>query len=178
MKRTRILSTACVYILLSISTITSAAPVYFVVSRTNPIGGHGDSYLLPVEEAADIAHARDLILNGPSIGSSIVVAHIAAGSDGINRDVLAPGEPLWSWHVDQFSGFADVTAEILDGSPGLVEQDVSGWINNTNGLIGFWNYTITAELAAVPLPTTLWLFGSGLLGLIGIARKKAAQMIC
>jgi hypothetical protein len=29
-------------------------------------------------------------------------------------------------------------------------------------------------LAAVPVPAAVWLFGSGLLGLIGIARRKAA----
>jgi hypothetical protein len=27
----------------------------------------------------------------------------------------------------------------------------------------------------VPVPTAVWMFGSGFLGLIGIARKKAAQ---
>jgi hypothetical protein len=28
--------------------------------------------------------------------------------------------------------------------------------------------------AAIPIPAAVWLFGSGLLGLIGVARKKAA----
>lgn len=28
------------------------------------------------------------------------------------------------------------------------------------------------EIAAVPIPTAVWLFGSGLIGLIGVARKK------
>jgi hypothetical protein len=32
---------------------------------------------------------------------------------------------------------------------------------------------IQAHLAAVPVPTAAWLFGSGLLGLVGIARRKA-----
>jgi len=31
-----------------------------------------------------------------------------------------------------------------------------------------------ANLSSVPLPTAVWLFGSGLIGLIGIARKKTA----
>lgn len=149
-------------LLFCLSSQASAAPVYFVVSEINPSAGHGDSYLLPLEDATDIAHARDLILNGPSIGSSIVVAHIASGTDGVNRNVLEPGEPLWSWHVDQFSGFGDFTAEVLDGWPGFVEQDVNGWINNTNGYIGFWSYTVTAELITVPIPGALALFLSGL----------------
>jgi len=31
---------------------------------------------------------------------------------------------------------------------------------------------VTGTLTAVPLPTAAWLFGSGLLGLIGVARRK------
>ena len=151
---------------------TGAAPIHFVVSEINT--QHGDSYVLPLEDADDIAHARELILHGPSIGSSIIVAHIARGPDGVNRDVLAPGEPLWSWHVDQFDGFADFTAEVLDGWPSFVEQDVEGWIDNTNGYIGFWNYTVTAELAAIPVPGATLLFVSGLLGVLASSRRRAA----
>jgi hypothetical protein len=31
-----------------------------------------------------------------------------------------------------------------------VEKDVQGWIQNTGGLIGFWTYTIVAELPLKP----------------------------
>ena len=33
---------------------------------------------------------------------------------------------------------------------------------------------VTANVSAVPLPAAAWLFGSGLLGLLGLARRKAA----
>jgi hypothetical protein len=30
----------------------------------------------------------------------------------------------------------------------------------------------TITIASVPIPTTIWLFGSGLMGLVGMARRK------
>ena len=36
------------------------------------------------------------------------------------------------------------------------------------------NVSITADIAAVPVPAAVWLFGSGLLGLVGVARRKKA----
>ena len=79
-----------------------------------------------------------------------MVAQIAKGEDGVNRDYLAPGEPLWSWNVARFDSFADISIELIDGWPTFVEQDVDGWIANTNGYIGFWSYTVVAEVTAVP----------------------------
>jgi hypothetical protein len=32
----------------------------------------------------------------------------------------------------------------------------------------------SGDVSAVPIPTAIWLFGSGLLGLIGVARTKKA----
>lgn len=42
-------------------------------------------------------------------------------------------------------------------------------------LIGTINYVnVTGYTSTVPVPTAVWLFGSGLLGLIGVARRKKA----
>jgi hypothetical protein len=38
--------------------------------------------------------------------------------------------------------------------------------------LGDVSYTLAAAASAVPIPGALWLFGSGLLGLIGISRRK------
>ena len=123
----------------------SGDPIVFVVAETAGLEVHGDSYLLVLEQPTDIAYARDLIQAQQS-GGTIVVARIAPGGDGLNRDVLAPGEPPWSWQIVAFEGFAEITAEILDGWPSLVEADVDGWIAGTNGFIGFWHYSVVAEL--------------------------------
>ena len=136
-----------------------AGRVYFLVTELPGQEFHHDSYVVPIDSSADIAHARDLITRGGDAGATIVNASIEAGADGINRDYLKPGKPQWNWHVSHFDGFADFSIEILDGWPGEVERDVPGWINNTNGRIAFWNYTVTRELGAppvaVPLPSPL-----------------------
>ena len=41
--------------------------------------------------------------------------------------------------------------------------------------IAFDNLRIDFQAAAVPVPAAAWLFGSGLLGLIGVARKRPGQ---
>jgi hypothetical protein len=130
---------------LTFAAASRAETIRFLVGEpSDPV--HGDSYVLPLSDAAAIAHARQLISTGPEAGASIAVAHIAKGANGINRDYLSPGEPACSWHVTEFDGFYDFTAEILDGWPTFIEGDVDGWIDNTQGMVGFWQYTVIAEL--------------------------------
>ena len=157
------------------------APVGAATFVVAPLSGDaGDSYLLSLSDPDAVAHARDLVAQGPAAGATIVFAEIAAGADGFNRDVLAPGEPLWDWHVTRFEGFGDFGIELVDGSPTLVQDDVVGWITNTRrgpedpfGHIGFWNYTVVQELSPVPLPATLPLLAGGLAAL-GLWRRARA----
>jgi hypothetical protein len=162
-----------------------AGPVLFVVGER--VKEHGDSFVLPLEDPADIAHARDLIARGPeAAGAPLVFAEIVPGADGINRDVFAEGQPLWNWHVSKFEGFADGGIELVDGWPTFIEQDVAGWMANTRrdkddpnapGHIGFWSYTVVAEIAAdggsggsppaVPLPAAAYVGGLMLSAIAG-----------
>ena len=130
---------------LTLAAVGRAETIRFLVGETAE-AVHGDSYVLPLSDAADIAHARKLISMGPEAGAPIVVSHIAKGANGINRNYLAAGAPAWSWHLTEFQGFADFTAEIYDGWPTFIEDDVDGWIDNTEGTIGFWQYSVIAEL--------------------------------
>jgi hypothetical protein len=153
-----------------------AGKIGFVVAELPRIAAHGDSYVVEIDESRTdlIAHARALIdwvaaggNPADSPGGTIVVAPIEPGADGINRNVLAPGEPLWSWHTVGDPDFADTTIEILDGWPTFVEDDVPGWIANTNSFVGFWNYTIVAELGQIiPEPSSIGLL-IVLLGTLG-----------
>ena len=180
-----------------------AAPVYFLVSEFPDQKEHGDSFVLPLERPADIAHARDLVQRGKAAGQTQITADIVAGADNINRDILADAKPAWSWHISSFDQFADVGIELTDGWPGFIEQDVQAWINNTGGgsvdndgdgipdggnatvgRIAFWSYTVTAELTGPPtalviVPRTLIPLpaalpaGVMLLALARVVRRKA-----
>ena len=141
-------SAALLVSLLCGTTAAAAEPVWFVVAETTP--EHGDSFLLPLSDPQDIADARTIVAEGNLGGVfSIVGARIAAGGDGFNRDVLREGAPLWSWHVAEFIGFADLAMELCDGWPTFVEQDVEAYIANTEQIC-FWSYTVVAELDSAP----------------------------
>jgi len=175
------------FVLLSavLGSVAEAGKIEFLVAeRPGTIDPHGDSYVIAIDESETdlLEHARALV-NWADAGATtdppvapIVVAEIAPGADGMNRDYLAPGEPLWSWHFVGAPSFADNTIEILDGWPTFVEQDVDGWIANTNGFIGFWNYTIVAELGpAVPEPSAAALLSATALGLVLGTRIRARR---
>jgi len=49
--------------------------------------------------------------------------------------------------------------------------DVSG-TDSTGFTDGTWDVDSYAQVAAVPVPAAIWLFGSGLIGLAGIGRRK------
>lgn len=141
----------------------AAAPIEFLVAEFPGHEVHGDSYVLMLEASADIEHARALIEKGAAAGGTIAVVRIAAGADGRNRNVRAPGEPLWSWHQTSFEGFGDFAIELCDGWPGYVEQDVDRWIANTDGTICFWSYTVVEELPEPDIALGIAVGGGALL---------------
>jgi len=75
------------------------------------------------------------------------------------------GHSIGSYHIANYTteggyGYYFNGADWLVGAGGE-------YFNNTSAaLYGTWTATV------VPIPATVWLFGSGLLGMIGIARRK------
>ena len=97
---------------------------------------------------------------------------------GTSSAVILGGGPQFpasatTWQTLNFTGFAGP-----DTSGGITLQlnaacaPVAGCISD----IEIDNVQIFAdvEVSAVPVPAAVWLFGSGLLGLIGVARRKTA----
>ncbi|MCK5221720.1 MAG: hypothetical protein KAR14_09075 [Candidatus Aminicenantes bacterium] len=146
-KRILIIIVSFIVILAQINCKTSSeedsgiSVIYYLIGEVSP--NHMDSYILPLSDPNDITTA-DNIISGIS-RNRIVVATIGYGSgDGVymNKDLTGSGNRIWSWHILKFENFADVTAEIYDGWPGYLEDNLSNWLATKSGIIGFWNYTV------------------------------------
>lgn len=107
-----------------------AGRIGFLVAEFPDQVVHGDSFVITIDEADTdrLTHARNLVdwieAGMPAASSpdgKIVFTAIATGADGINRDLLAPSQPEWSWHPIGEVDFVDISAEIYDGWPTFVE---------------------------------------------------------
>ena len=70
-----------------------------------------------------------------------------------------------------FSGGEPFTDDGIAGSP-MIDGNFMGL--NVNFDIGSGNSLTVLSISNIPVPGAIWLFGSGLLGLIGISRRKKA----
>lgn len=77
---------------------------------------------------------------------------------------------LYDWDFGDLRGATGAIATHTYDSPGTYTARL--YIADDFGKVDF--DTITITVSAIPIPPAVWLFASGLVGLIGVARKKAA----
>lgn len=79
---------------------------------------------------------------------------------------------LFDWSVNEGIPVATLW-DIVDNGDGTADVDVlfTRILTPTGAFPGF-QPTFTGTLNQVPVPAAVWLFGSGLLGLVGIARRR------
>jgi len=105
-----------------------------------------------------------------------------------------PGNPAVIYHQNSFANYPFLmradgirVVEALDYSlygdlsnvPGAIDTDGDGIPDTITNPDYDWktdtySTLVVADLSAVPVPGAVWLFGSGLLGLLGLARRKSA----
>ena len=85
--------------------------------------------------------------------------------------ITLSGDNSFSLGMDWGMGyFGDSNASLLS-SPDTYLVVFDGYDEFERSISG---NTLAVDLAPVPVPAAVWLFGSGLLGLVGIARRKTA----
>jgi len=156
---------------LSIAPKVTAAPgVDNVIKNANLAAG----LLTP---GADVTVTWDM--RGELTGASGVVfiqlfSEVSGG--GVSKDDIYTGGPLFPNDPNNWQSFVWNTTLGADVSGGVSLQlkAACGAVIGCGTSIDFDNITITTDVSAVPVPAAVWLFGSGLLGLIGVARRKKA----
>jgi hypothetical protein len=110
--------------------------------------------------SSSLAYAGSATAFGPRVATSLPssdsVSTVASGS--------ASSMPFWYLRTN-------VGNTITPASEFQFANSSNVGMFNLDSL-GDVSYTLAAAASAVPIPGALWLFGSGLLGLIGISRRK------
>ncbi|HEY9150237.1 MAG TPA: flocculation-associated PEP-CTERM protein PepA [Gammaproteobacteria bacterium] len=110
------------------------------------------------------------ILNGSIVGGSGTVFGGVLGVTSI--DVLITGYDTSVFHPDTIiAGSSVFTLQLTDGN-----NQFSGVSSVQGNSVDSGDFLLSADgnltLAAVPVPAAVWLFGTGLLGLLGMARRR------
>lgn len=76
--------------------------------------------------------------------------------------------------------FVTLNFTALVATPGtdlLIDIGTGGpWVDELAGTIDAVTYVGASVTTVVPVPPAVWLFGSGLLGLVGVARRRTTQV--
>jgi hypothetical protein len=83
-----------------------------------------------------------------------------------SSDALFCGNILPSFDLDLVLTFTDATLKSFNGSAVATNGDVNGQYS--------YNWSFSGQAPEVPVPAAVWLFGSGLAGLAGLARSRKA----
>lgn len=124
----------------------------------------------------------------PTVGSAAAAAY---GAGQLNHDGVSDAfsiffpvlEAQWSGGIFTIGlSNGGVTFNCSGASTGSIECMAEQQIDGNDDTLGFagqytqWHMTGTTEAfaSAVPVPAAVWLLGSGLLGLVGVARRRKA----
>jgi hypothetical protein len=191
MMKSRLFGTVCaVSMLVSFGPISEASPLRLDYGITSLGGG---SYLYNFNLVLDnndgswsSGQGFDWVIFGDRAGAIDQPSQF--GSDWVYNFI----EPGWLG-TDTGAGHEGPTVCLGSGCgtplwvPAALGESV-GWSGTSNTLIGgtlYWSYILTGGGAttgeylvansvssAVPIPAAVWLFGSGLIGLAGVAKNK------
>jgi len=116
---------------------------------------------------AYLSNANAGIFSGATIGTTESwVANIPAGDNAHYKETWLLGNGL----------VAGIPSNPVGGSLFINDFDTLGGSLVVNAIANNWTLSATGTLGynvpTIPVPAAVWLFGSGLLGLVGVARRR------
>ena len=124
---------------------------------------------------------NSLTANGSNMSANLNGSAAAVPGDGVDVFFVTGIGSDWTGAQTAFLSTAKVGQSMafyeLIGNAGLNatatkytnSAGAAAWTLATNGTL---TYAAPTEVSAVPVPAAVWLFGSGLMGLVGISRRK------
>lgn len=100
-------------------------------------------------------------------------------SGGVEHNFNNAGAIAWApgltylGNEANLSGLSSITKNFSLG-PGLYTLNFGGNPSSGQAVLQGYQATLTTAPAAVPLPAAVWLFGSGIAGVVGLARRRRA----
>ena len=95
--------------------------------------------------------------------------------DGTYGNARGTGTPnmLWDWNMLNLNAPIEALWDVTDNGDGTTTvASVSSYFMPTSTTLPNFQPVFEGSLSQVPIPSAVWLFGSGLIGLIGMARRK------
>ena len=137
-------------------------------SQSNNIAGYIDA----IFEAGKIVIKSDVAQNGFSAGETLltitfdsaigVLGNVLGNDSIVGQNIVFTG-PALDGLTATSEIFSFSVANLTPSSSILIPADMEAWTATTS---------FTSSATLVPVPAAVWLFGSGLLGLVGMARRK------
>ena len=80
---------------------------------------------------------------------------------------------VWTYQGDAAAVHLELGYNLIDAS---TPHSIANTVLNSSSGASFRGSLLVRNVSNVPVPSTAWLFGSGLLGLVGIARRRKATL--
>ena len=112
-----------------------------------------------------IATVQGGTYTGIQVGAGQVGGHIL-----FNWGVVADIDVVNVWNVDASGNYT--STDVIAGNPAGPDGILG--LGMIDGAFAGFNANFDFNAPAVPVPAAVWLFGSGLLGLVGVARRRKA----
>lgn len=148
-----------------VSIVMDAAGMFAAIPTMTVGSSIGSAGPFPMTTAGGATPAT----NGFSVTSKTGTVSYAIGTVPIAtttwNTTTIPGSGMGS----NVSGSMPLIADTVGGSP-----MIAGPFTGFNANFDITRMTLTSKVAAVPVPAAAWLLGSGLVGLVGVARRRKA----
>lgn len=148
-----------------------------------PLGNPGTLVEGSYQAPGEIFASFDLGTNDPSFAWNYQISFYTSEFSSITGSQTPPPSINLASGVADLSSFNirwyEVNFESLGATNVPITQNLDGsyhlsW-ELTGGFSSTGTATMTMDIAAVPVPAAVWLFGSGLLGLAGLGRRFRKQ---